>query len=118
VVDTGASRRTLLKSRECVACGAAASNAHHVVQKGSPHFGDDVEANLLPLCGTGTSGCHGATHGSPYVRDGHRWTAEKVNRRIGLAVAAHPDTLSYVLDKLGQSAGREYLRRAYHLELP
>lgn len=32
---------------------------HHLVPKGSPYFGSDVEDNWVPLCGSGTSGHHG-----------------------------------------------------------
>jgi hypothetical protein len=88
------------------------------VPRGAPHFGDDVDANLLPVCGSGTMGCHGAFHGSPYVDGrGRRWTQADVARRLGLAIADRRDILSYVLGKLGDQAGREFLRRRYHLEV-
>lgn len=122
IVDRTAVRRTLLIDRACAACGRAAANAHHIVQKGSPHFGDDVEGNLLPICGSGTMGCHGAIHGTPYeVQVAFRsWTerrdAEWVGRRLGLAIAARPAKIQYVLEKLGDSAGREYLARFYYLD--
>lgn len=131
IVDRDAMRRILLADRACAACGHQAANAHHVVQKGSPHFGDDVESNLLPICGSATVRCHGAFHGTPYVAQVGRKTvtaetpgpwferrdAEWVARRLGRAIAARPAMIRYVLEKLGDSAGREYLRRFYYLEL-
>lgn len=90
-----------------------------MIPKGYAHgYGDDVLANLIVVCGSGTSGCHGALHGSPYTdRSGRRWTQEDVEQAIGAAIGSgRPDTVRYVIGKLGDTAGREYLRRRYHLE--
>jgi len=48
----------LAKTGPCRGCGGPASSFHHVVPRGQR--GDDVPANVIPLCGTGTTGCHGA----------------------------------------------------------
>lgn len=40
----------------CVICGAKSTNRHH--RKPRRH-GDDTPANMLALCGSGTTGCHG-----------------------------------------------------------
>jgi len=125
VVDRDASTRILLRYSSCAACGAPAANAHHVVQKGSPHFGDDVEENLLPICGSGTTRCHGAIHGSPYVVEidtlgavnppSERRDAAWVSVRLGAAIRkSRPDVTEYVLGKLGHDAGLEFLRRFYY----
>lgn len=99
----------------CACCGGQASNVHHVIQKGSPHFGDDVPGNFLAICGSGTMGCHGAIHGSPYTDSrGRYWTTEDVAIRLGSAIAARTDIIEYVLDKLGEEAGFEFLLRTYH----
>lgn len=132
IVDPELVKRFLLTHDWCVACGKPSSNAHHILQKGSPHFGDDVIGNLVALCGTGTMRCHGAFHGNPYEhkvdtfqRATHvgpvglveRRDSEWVASRIGLHVARErPDILHYVLAKVGPSAGREFLRRAYYME--
>lgn len=93
--------------QECAACGRPASNAHHIMPRGSPFFGDDVAANLLALCGSGTTGCHGLYHhADPAVR-----------ARIGLALADRPDTIAYGLAKLGDGPGRDFLERHYLLTL-
>jgi hypothetical protein len=43
--------------RECALCGQHRGrlSLHHI----SKHPRDDVEANLVMLCGSGTTGCHG-----------------------------------------------------------
>lgn len=118
-IDPDAGKRVLLRYRACAACGRQAGNAHHVVQKGAPHFGDDVEENQLSICGTGSARCHGAFHGNPYTDEsGKRWTQEDVARSLGYTIAtSRPDIVAYVLDKIGDVAGREYLRRVYYLEV-
>jgi len=105
---------------ECAACGAPPANGHHVLPKGSPWFGDDVEANIVMVCGTGTFRCHGALHGNPYVaHSGQRWTQNEVRAAVGAFILAHrDDTVEYVLTKLGWTAGRQYLRTHYFALLP
>lgn len=117
-VDQHALAVARLSGDECAACGKPPANVHHVIPRGSPYFGDDVEANALLICGSGTMGCHGAYHGSPYVDEkGRRWTSEDVRRALGRTITTtRPDTVSYVLDKLGDVAGRDYLRRTYFIE--
>lgn len=131
VVDPQALRTARLMWDECAACGDPPANAHHVIQRGAPYFGDDVIANIVLLCGSGTMRCHGAWHGSPYVvsvrstfpfEEGRiveaRRDAEWVGRRIGVYIEENrPDTVAYVLGKLGDIPGREYLRRHYYLEV-
>lgn len=92
----------------CVACGIRATNRHHVIQKGAPHHGEDIDENLAPLCGSGTSGCHGAFHGNPYVdKAGRRWTAAEVGAAIGVWLRADPARFAYAMER----AGAEHIRR-------
>lgn len=78
---------------------------HHVLPKGSPFFGDDVEGNLVMLCGSGTTGHHGRVEGADKVSLlllGHHLR----RRRL--------DVLRYVREKLapnGPDAGDEWLHR-------
>lgn len=65
IVDPTATRRKVLGDRACRACGNQAATGHHLLPKGER--GDDVVDNIVPVCGDGTQGCHGALHGSPYV---------------------------------------------------
>ena len=113
VVDPAVSRAFLLAERECCACGRAATNAHHVVRRGSPHFGDDVVENLVPLCGSGTSGCHGAAHGVTSIENETAWTPVVVSKLIGAYLLCRPEKLDYVFSKLGADAGAEYLLRFF-----
>lgn len=114
IVDPTASKRILLARPRCAACGARATNCHHVL--GRPQGGDDVDVNLVPLCGSGSQGCHGALHGNPYVAEGERWDAARVTSRIGVWIARHPETVAYVLERLGDEPGRDYLRRRYGVD--
>jgi len=118
-VDQSTVRAFLLMHDECAACGHISSNAHHVIQKGAPHFGDDVPGNLLAICGTGSMRCHGAIHGGPYIVEhtGQRRDQEWVARRLGEAILNRPDVVAYVLGKLGEQPGREYLRRFYYVDV-
>lgn len=118
VVDPQAVRHARFNGDVCAACERPPSNVHHVIQRGSPFFGDDVPGNLVLICGTGTTECHGAWHGTPYVYRGERRDAEWVGKRMGVYfVTVRPDVIEYVLAKLGAEPGAEYLRRHYYLEV-
>lgn len=117
VVDPAAVGRARLTEDECGSCRKPPSNAHHVVPKGAPYFGDDVPENIVMVCGSGTDGCHGALHGSPYVDGrGKRWPEAYVRAQIGITLRhRRPDVIRYVLEKMGDEAGRDYLRRRYYV---
>jgi hypothetical protein len=129
--DPQAMLACVLAERSCRACGQPAGSAHHLVPRGGPHYGDDVAANLVALCGDGTSGCHGAWHGNPYVytvnpswrtgqkpdrpggvtqRRDHWWVAERIGETL------EPDNVDYVVSLLGVEAGVNYLRTRYLYE--
>lgn len=119
VKDVSALRFARLAGDECVACGTRKGSAHHVVQKGSPHLGDDVAENIVLLCGSGSDRCHGAFHGSPYALRGERRDAAWVGNRIGLHLIRHrPDVIAYVVAKFGsERAASAYLERFYCVRL-
>lgn len=114
-------KRARLKQRMCVTgCGSPSGGLHHLVPKGSQR-GDDDERNLYGLCGDGSWGCHGALHGSPYwaqvvtaegttaeLRD-----AEWVAARVGDYIRQRPDTVEYVLEKMGDEPGRAWLEERH-----
>lgn len=118
VLDAKAIVRKLLRDRACRSCGKPTGNAHHLVQKGAPFFGDDTEDNIVGLCGTGTSGCHGAMHGTPYVDEhGERWDQARVAAAIGRSLTWAE--VRYVIRKIDPNrpeAGEDFLRRTYHLD--
>lgn len=53
-----------LDGHVCPVCGRYANNLHHVVPKGMGGTGAAVERRIpkVLLCGSGTTGCHGAVH--------------------------------------------------------
>lgn len=64
--DSRAGIAKLRREGRCRACGQSYGfvnpldyplSRHHLV--GRDLRGDDVDANLIPLCGDGTTGCHG-----------------------------------------------------------
>lgn len=113
VVDAQAMQRARLREDECGSCGRRGANAHHILAKGSPHFGDDVLENLIVLCGSGSMGCHGALHGAPYIDGkGKRWDGAEVRVALGRAFfSRRRDIISYVLGKLGHEPGARHLER-------
>lgn len=123
VTDRDALKMARIAGTPCAACGSPPGSVHHVIQRGSPHFGDDVPGNLILLCGSGSDRCHGAWHGSPYTvkwdrfedRRDQEWVATRIGRTIR---DRRPDVIEYVLEKLGDDAGRAYLERNYHLVVP
>lgn len=115
IVDPAAIAAAKFAHPLCAACGERTGDGHHVLPKDKG--GDDVVGNIVVLCGSGTSGCHGAHHGNPYVVDGARRDAAWVNRRVGRTlVERRPDVVWYVLGKLGETPGREFLFRHYFIE--
>jgi hypothetical protein len=86
---------------ECVICGKIDISIHHVLPRGQG--GDDVWENLVPLCGSGTHGCHGGVEGG----------LDSVCRALGLhLLQERPDTIDYLQQRLGSSeAASEFLRR-------
>lgn len=64
IVDPAAGRLKVVREGECRICERRPSghpldflNRMHVVPKGLG--GDDVDDNIVPGCGSGTTGCHG-----------------------------------------------------------
>jgi hypothetical protein len=102
--DPRASLRAILRERECRIpnCGHPPGGCHHLIPKGAPHFGDDVLANLIPLCGSGTTGHHG------------RIEAYDAPICALLGTALTDENIAYVLGHLGPGPGREFLSRRYY----
>lgn len=77
-------------------------SAHCFLPKGQG--GDTVQANLVVLCGSGTTGHHGRIEAMD----------EDARRALGRAVLrSRQDTVEYVKVKLGETAGLDFLRRRY-----
>lgn len=90
----------------CVLCGDPAQSLHHVIPKSAS--GDDVEANLVALCGSGTTGCHGRIENQDLQARMDLGAFLRMNR---------PDTLSYIRGKLGDEEGNEWLMRRLLIHL-
>jgi len=83
----------------CVLCGEPGT-LHHIYPKGQG--GDDVEENLIGLCGSGTTGCHGLITGEDEI----------TRRDLGqYLLLQRPDAISYIISKLGEEAGKAWLAR-------
>lgn len=88
---------------ECALCGSTRTLSLHHVHK---HPRDDVRANLVMLCGSGTTGCHGMIeHHAPVV----------CHDLAVYLLAFRPDTIDYLVGKLGSTdAAREWMRDSLH----
>src|SRR3990167_9314692 len=49
--------RSLLLVEPCAICGGRSESTHHIYKRGQG--GGDLLVNLAPVCGSGTTGCHG-----------------------------------------------------------
>jgi hypothetical protein len=87
------------RERKCRVCPGTNVSRHHLVGKGQ--LGDDVDANIVPLCGDGVNGCHGAvTDGRERVgADGVARDGMKVRRAIRATMT--DDEIRYVVGKKG-----------------
>lgn len=91
---------------DCVVCGRIDISIHHILPRSLG--GDDVWENLVPLCGSGTHGCHGAVEAQ----------SDAVCRALGLYVVRdRPDTMRYLSEKLKTpEAAADFIRRYLRVE--
>lgn len=91
-----------LRWRECVLCGESATklSLHHV----SKHPRDDLEPNLVMLCGSGTTGCHGLIEAAAATK----------KRELAFYIREHRlDTISYLDWRFPHEGADSWLRRIY-----
>ena len=99
IVDPAAGRDKVLLEGRCRVCGRTwGLNRAHLVPKGQR--GDDVDSNIVPLCGSGTTGCHGKL-----TDHSNGWLVVAAILRENLT----PDERRYVLRK----KGADWLDRVY-----
>lgn len=95
----------------CVGCleyvGPRRLSAHHIL--GRDLGGDDVAENLVPLCGDGTSGCHGT-----YENRETGW--EKIADRIRREIEIDAHRVLYLVHKRGIDGARAFLDRYYPIK--
>lgn len=95
--------RELLRSlhlewRECALCGATSPlSIHHI----SKHPRDDERANLVMLCGHGTTGCHGLIEA---------WDHSTVTALGKYILHSRGDTIAYLYERLGAIAAQEFFK--------
>jgi len=88
-----------LRWRECALCGATDPlSLHHINNK--PR--DDVEPNLVMLCGDGVRGCHGLIEG----QDG-----STVKALATYLLEKRPDTVAYFMGLWGSIAAADWFSR-------
>lgn len=82
--------------RICEVCGAArATNAQH--RKNRSQGGDWSLSNLLDVCGSGTTGCHGYIHANPSESYASGWSVrQSMNPRDMPAFLRTPYGYGYV----------------------
>jgi hypothetical protein len=83
------------KMGPCRVCGQVPTTLHHLVSRSLR--GSDVVENLVPLCGSGTHGCHGAVE----ARRPDALKALRENLRV--------EEVKYILD----TKGEDFLSRYY-----
>lgn len=71
IFDPSAGYDKLRREQRCRLCGerfykGMGLSRHHLIPKSQG--GDDLEANIIPLCGDGTRGCHGQVEAFPEAR--------------------------------------------------
>lgn len=93
-----------LRWKECALCRATwPLSLHHIVK----HPRNDVEGNLVMLCGDGVQGCHGM------IEAGDQNTLYALGRHIH---DERYDSIVYIYEHLGATAGREWMRQHLLLE--
>lgn len=101
VKDPTAGTAKVRREARCRACGYVGSDLSraHLVGKGVR--GDDVDANIIPLCGGGNTGCHGAFDGQTEVATEPSLLRGRDRRFVASRIALHADEYEYCLDKKG-----------------
>lgn len=69
----------------CEMCGKpGANNAHH--RRNQSQGGRDTLSNLLLLCGSGTTGCHGFVTTEPQIAKRMGWTVRRISEPEDIGV--------------------------------
>jgi len=97
IVDREAGKEMILAARNCFGCNKTVTELRtsglvltrfHLV--GKDLGGDDVEDNIVPVCGSGTTGCHGV-----WENREKGWETVAANVRANMS----PRNLAYILRK-------------------
>ena len=97
--------------QECLHCGNRHISFSHLL---SGNDREDVFEAGVPLCGGGTSGCHGAWHGHAYIGDfGKKVTPRAVRWSVHFFISSEAgnDQRAYLQRKLGPAGYEAYMER-------
>jgi hypothetical protein len=97
-------RAKMLVDRACRVCGGPASNFHHAPPRSLG--GINVADAGGPVCGSGTTGCHGELEEGDAVA------------RVAYGQNMTSDEIAYVLWLFGEARGRQYLEDEYGVAVP
>ena len=84
---------------DCALCGKTGHLSLHHINK---HPRDDIRGNLVMLCGSGTTGCHGL------IEDHDHDMLIALGQHI---LGCRGDTIVYLYEYLGAVAAQEWMRR-------
>lgn len=99
IKDPSLFRLLHLEWRECAICGKTGQLSLHHINK---HPRDDVKGNLVMLCGSGTTGCHGRIEAHDH----------QVMWLLGEHILGNRgDTIVYLYEYLGAVAAQDWIRR-------
>lgn len=88
-----------IRWRECAICGETYQLSLHHINR---HPRDDLEGNLVMLCGSGTTGCHGLIESHDHVACWELRSYLRGNR---------PDTIEYLNGKFPHEGAEAWLKR-------
>jgi len=86
-------------------CGNTPVSLHHVLPRSLG--GGDAEPNLVFLCGSGTTGCHGK------IENADMATLVLLGEHL---LFERPDTIEYLKQELGEEGGLAWLARRLHVQ--
>jgi hypothetical protein len=99
VRDSNLLNRLHRRWRSCALCGRTWPTSLHHINK---HPKDDVEGNLVMLCGSGTTLCHGAIEGRE---------KRKLRDLATYIRSRRPDTLAYLDERFPEEGAEAWLQR-------
>ena len=100
IVDPGVGHRKVLRNPRCRLCEKPSQSGHHFLPRSLG--GDDVEAAVIELCGTGTTGCHGL------IEAADREARGKLGQRL------RREEIDYAFAKMGPGRAAAFLLRYYN----
>lgn len=95
-------KQAVLSQPSCAICGQEAATAHHILKRSQG--GDDSLSNLVALCGSGTTGCHGKIENNDH---------DSLQTLGYYLLGRRPDVIRYLDCKRPKEGGASYIMRRY-----